>query len=98
MTYLLDNLTVKQGSDIHLDGVTLSLPSAGVVTVIGRTLAGKTTLLKVLAGLIAPQSGSLTKDGADLLAIPAWRSTSSSSTTRISRFGTTSSSRSSAAD
>jgi glycerol transport system ATP-binding protein len=73
MTYLLDNLTVKQGSDIYLDGVTLSLPSAGVVTVIGRTLAGKTTLLKVLAGLIAPQSGSLTKDGADLLAIPAWR-------------------------
>jgi glycerol transport system ATP-binding protein len=73
MTYLLDNLTVKQGSDIHLDGLTLSLPNAGVVTVIGRTLAGKTTLLKVLAGLVAPNSGSLTKDGADLLTIPAWQ-------------------------
>lgn len=60
MTYVLDNLTVKQGGEVHLDGLSLTLPSSGVVTVIGRTQAGKTTLLKVLAGLIAPSSGSLT--------------------------------------
>lgn len=73
MTYVLDNLTVKQGSDVHLDGLSLTLPSSGVVTVIGRTLAGKTTLLKVLAGLIAPSSGTLTSEGNSLLTIPAWR-------------------------
>ncbi|MDN5849480.1 MAG: ABC transporter ATP-binding protein [Nitrococcus sp.] len=73
MTYVLDNLTVKQGGEVHLDGLSLTLPSSGVVTVIGRTQAGKTTLLKVLAGLIAPSSGSLTSGGENLLKIPAWR-------------------------
>jgi glycerol transport system ATP-binding protein len=73
MSYVLDNLTVKQGSDVHLDGLSLTLPGSGVVTVIGRTLAGKTTLLKVLAGLIAPSSGTLMSRGENLLAVPAWR-------------------------
>ncbi|MHB1109377.1 MAG: ABC transporter ATP-binding protein [Devosia sp.] len=73
MSYRINNVSVRQGTETHLDGITLDLPSSGVVTVMGRTLAGKTTLLKVLAGLLAPDSGTLERDGRNLLAIPAWR-------------------------
>ena len=73
MSYHINNLTVRQGSETHLDGITLDLPSSGVVTVMGRTLAGKTTLLKVLAGLVAPDAGTLERNGQNLLTVPAWR-------------------------
>ncbi len=73
MTYAIRNVTVADGKAIHLDGLNLELPASGVVTVIGRTLAGKTTFLKVLAGLQEVRSGSLVRDGADLLKVPAWK-------------------------
>ena len=73
MTYAIRNLTVADGNAIHLDGLDVELPASGVVTVIGRTLSGKTTFLKVLAGLQAVRSGSLVRDGVDLLNIPAWK-------------------------
>ena len=73
MTYALDAITLREGNETHLDGISIDLPKSGVVTLIGRTLAGKTSLLKVLAGLTAPTSGSIQTDGRNLLAIPAWQ-------------------------
>jgi glycerol transport system ATP-binding protein len=42
-------------------------------TILGRTLAGKTTLLKTIAGLIAPDSGSITYSGKEFGSLPVWK-------------------------
>ncbi|MFI2346462.1 ABC transporter ATP-binding protein [Streptomyces sp. NPDC019443] len=57
----------------HLKDVTAIFEPGRLHTVIGRTMAGKTTLLRVLAGLQRVDSGSLTRDGADFLKTPVWR-------------------------
>jgi glycerol transport system ATP-binding protein len=41
-------------------------------TILGRTLSGKTTLLKTIAGLQTPDSGSINFEGTDFLSIPVW--------------------------
>jgi ABC-type bacteriocin/lantibiotic exporter with double-glycine peptidase domain len=40
-----------------LQGLSLHLPATGLVAVLGNSGAGKSSLLKVLAGLMAPQEG-----------------------------------------
>ncbi|MER6616152.1 ABC transporter ATP-binding protein [Streptomyces xantholiticus] len=57
----------------HLKKVTATFVPGRLHTVIGRTMAGKTTLLRVLAGLQAVDSGALTREGADFLKTPVWR-------------------------
>ncbi|WP_180687643.1 ABC transporter ATP-binding protein [Streptomyces gossypiisoli] len=57
----------------HLKNVTATFQPGRLHTVIGRTMAGKTTLLRVLAGLQKVDSGSLTRAGADFLRTPVWR-------------------------
>jgi branched-chain amino acid transport system ATP-binding protein len=49
-----------------LDGVSLELRKGEVVGVVGPNGAGKTTLLSVLAGAIAPDSGSIVFQGRDV--------------------------------
>ncbi|VAW20659.1 Glycerol ABC transporter, ATP-binding protein GlpS [hydrothermal vent metagenome] len=73
MHYAIRNLNVGAGDEIHLDNINIDLPASGVVTIMGRTLAGKTTLLKVMAGLQAASSGAFLQNGVDLLTIPAWK-------------------------
>jgi len=73
MHYAIRDLNVGIGDQIHLDNINIKLPASGVVTIMGRTLAGKTTLLKVMAGLQAATSGSFIQNGVDLLTIPAWK-------------------------
>lgn len=73
MSYAIRNLNVQVDDEVHLQDINLDLPDAGVVTIVGRTLAGKTTFLKVLAGLQETRSGTLERDGKNLLDIPAWQ-------------------------
>ncbi len=58
-----------------LDGLELEIQPGEVVAVVGRNGAGKTTMLKLLAGLQLPTKGRITVNGADLvdLDIDAWR-------------------------
>ncbi len=72
MGYAIQSLNVHINDEPHLIDINLELPNSGVVTIIGRTLAGKTTLLKVLAGLQEVSSGALMKNKKDLLNVPAW--------------------------
>ncbi|MGW1364434.1 ABC transporter ATP-binding protein [Streptomyces chartreusis] len=57
----------------HLKNVTATFQPGRLHTIIGRTMAGKTTLLRALAGLQKVDSGSLTRAGADFLKTPVWR-------------------------
>lgn len=45
-----------------LDGVTEHFPAGSITTVVGRSGCGKTTLLRLLAGLTDPSSGKVRRD------------------------------------
>ncbi|MBV8060035.1 MAG: amino acid ABC transporter ATP-binding protein [Alphaproteobacteria bacterium] len=58
-----DNIHFGYGDRKILNGVSLSVPTGGVTVLIGPSGTGKTTLLRCLALLEKPQSGTLTVDG-----------------------------------
>jgi putrescine transport system ATP-binding protein len=53
-----------------LRDVSLTLPAGEVLAVLGRSGGGKTTLLKIIAGLETPDSGTLHLAGHDLRPLP----------------------------
>lgn len=60
-------ITVRYGSRLVLDRFTLSVPEEGLTYLSGPSGEGKTTLLRVLAGLLTPQSGSVSLPGRPVL-------------------------------
>ncbi len=56
-----------------LDGLDVKIPPGQFVTVIGSNGAGKSTMLNVVAGTVAPQRGRVTIDDIDVTAWPAPR-------------------------
>jgi len=67
---IVDDLKVRfrlQGSDVAaLDGVSLEIGAGEVFVLLGPSGCGKTTLLRCLAGLEVPQTGSIAIDGRPL--------------------------------
>jgi ABC-2 type transport system ATP-binding protein len=57
------HLTRSFGSRVVVDDVTFDVARGEIVALLGPNGAGKTTTLRILAGLIAPTSGSVTIDG-----------------------------------
>ena len=47
-----------------IDGLSLEMPAGGITAVIGRSGCGKTTLLRLLAGLEKPDSGEIRMEDA----------------------------------
>jgi ABC-2 type transport system ATP-binding protein len=66
----VDNLTRYYGDFAALDGVSFELKEGEIVGLLGLNGAGKSTTLKILAGLLMPSLGSVSIDGTDLLADP----------------------------
>jgi iron complex transport system ATP-binding protein len=60
------NVTVRRGGRAIVDDVSCDLEDGGFVAVVGANGAGKSTLLSVLAGLLKPDAGEVTLDGAAL--------------------------------
>ena len=73
MSLIASNLSLKPEEQYHLDDICFEMSQGQIYTIIGRTLSGKTTLLKTIAGLIAPDSGGLVLDGNDFGSIPVWK-------------------------
>ena len=65
------DLSVSYGGLKALQGVSLSVAPGQFVTVVGPNGAGKTTLFKTICGVVPPDSGSVSWDGAPLLRRPA---------------------------
>jgi ATP-binding cassette subfamily F protein 3 len=54
----LNGITVRLGGRTILDGATATLPPGSRVGLIGRNGAGKSTMVRVIAGLLEPDGGS----------------------------------------
>ena len=66
----LDRITKRFGATTVLDGVSLEVPRGTITALLGASGSGKTTLLRIVAGLEAPDSGTLTLDGHDATRLP----------------------------
>jgi ABC-2 type transport system ATP-binding protein len=65
------DLTVRFGAVEAVSGLDLTLPGGASVALIGRNGAGKSTTLRVLAGVLPPTSGSVLIAGADAVRDPS---------------------------
>ena len=73
MTLAASNLTIERKDEFYLNNISFEMSPGKIYTIIGRTLSGKTTLLKTIAGLISQDSGKLTFNGNDFDIIPVWK-------------------------
>lgn len=73
MDLVATNLTYRPEEEFHLTDVSFQMEKGRLYTVLGRTLAGKTTMLRTIAGLQTSDSGSLEFRGKDFLRLPVWK-------------------------
>ena len=66
----VEDLTVRFGSTLAVDDVTLDLESGRILAVLGPSGCGKSTLLRAVAGLEVPDRGTVAYDGQDLAGVP----------------------------
>ena len=64
------NLSVGYGAISALKGISLSVSSGAIVTLIGSNGAGKTTTLKTISGLLKPKAGEIFYDGKNIAGLP----------------------------
>jgi ABC-2 type transport system ATP-binding protein len=64
VTWGADDVVVRFGHHIALDGVSLDAPAGEVTAVVGGDGAGKTTLLRCLAGVVPVDRGVIRRPGA----------------------------------
>ena len=63
------NVTKKYDDKLVLDKLTLDLPKSGFVCITGPSGAGKTTILNLLSGLQAPDSGEVSVDPSSVISV-----------------------------
>jgi branched-chain amino acid transport system ATP-binding protein len=68
MSALLDvrDLEVSYGQARALNGVSFSVPREGLMAIVGSNGAGKTSLVRAIAGMLRPTSGRIVFDGTDI--------------------------------
>ncbi|SJZ37461.1 putative spermidine/putrescine transport system ATP-binding protein [Enhydrobacter aerosaccus] len=67
----VEDLAVRYGASLAVDGVTLAIEPGEVVALLGPSGCGKTTLLRVIAGFVRQASGRVRVDGAVIDHLPA---------------------------
>lgn len=70
MTLVLDGVTRLVGGETHVHATTLTLEKGSVNLLLGPTLSGKTSLMRLMAGLDRPTSGRIVVDGRDVTGLP----------------------------
>ena len=73
MNLIAENLLYKPDEQFHLNEVSFNFKKGNIYTILGRTLSGKTTLLKTIAGLLTPDKGAIQFEDKDFLKIPVWK-------------------------
>jgi sulfate transport system ATP-binding protein len=71
MTIRVSNVTKRFGEDFYaLKDVSVDIPSGSLTALLGPSGGGKSTLLRVIAGLEQPDSGTVEISGEDLTSTP----------------------------
>jgi glycerol transport system ATP-binding protein len=70
MQLALENISKKAGALDHLYPMSLGLVPGAINVLLGTTRAGKTTLMRVMAGLDKPSAGRVLADGRDVTGVP----------------------------
>lgn len=66
----IQQLSAGYGHIKALKGIDLSVPAGTIVSLIGANGAGKTTAMKTIMGLIAPDSGQIEFEGTKITGLP----------------------------
>ncbi|MBV8406891.1 MAG: ABC transporter ATP-binding protein [Alphaproteobacteria bacterium] len=69
MTLRLDNVSLVRGVEHHLRDISLTLQRGSLNVLLGPTLSGKTSLMRVMAGLDTPTAGRVLVDDRDVTGI-----------------------------
>ena len=73
MTLVLDRISRVVGGETHLHELSLTLEPGSLNVLFGPTLAGKTSLMRVMAGLDRPSAGRVLWDGKDVTGVSVRR-------------------------
>ncbi len=73
MTFVLESVGYQVGGTPFIGDVSLRLEPGSMNVLLGPTLAGKTTLMRLMAGLDRPSTGRLLADGVDVTGVPVTR-------------------------
>lgn len=66
----VENVSKSYGPTVVVDGVSLSLPRGGLVSIVGANGAGKSTLLSIISRLLPMSGGRVSVDGLDITTAP----------------------------
>ncbi|WP_085907650.1 ABC transporter ATP-binding protein [Kiloniella majae] len=69
MTLSLENIWRTVGDEVHIAEANLSLERGTLNTLLGPTLSGKTSLMRLMAGLDKPTQGRISFDGIDVTGV-----------------------------
>jgi len=69
MSISIENISLHVGDETYLKDISLDFDSGSINIFLGRTLAGKTSLLRILAGLDRPSKGRIFVDGKDVTGV-----------------------------
>jgi glycerol transport system ATP-binding protein len=69
----LREISRRVGGAVHLSGMSLRLERGTLNVLLGPTLSGKTSLMRIMAGLDRPTSGAVLFDGKDVTGVPVAR-------------------------
>src|SRR5699024_5648166 len=70
MALALDNISRIVGGQTHIAPMDLELENGSLSLLLGLTLSGKTSLMRLMAGLDKPTTGRILVDGTDVTNLP----------------------------
>ena len=69
----LQNVSKQLGGKTILDDISLDIRKGEFVTLLGPSGCGKTTTLRILAGFLSPDEGSVLLEGRDIASLPPYK-------------------------
>src|SRR5204862_7625331 len=69
----LENVPKRYGDYVAVAGVTLTLREGEFLTLLGPSGSGKTTTLRIIAGFVQPDEGTVRIGDADVSKVPSYR-------------------------
>jgi glycerol transport system ATP-binding protein len=73
MSLVLEHVTRSVENQRHIDDASLRFEPGSFNVLLGRTLSGKTSLMRLMAGLDKPDSGRVLMNGKDVTGVPVRR-------------------------